>query len=116
MRQKKRKIVVLGGLGLTRRYGGRPDVPEMATCGETTGEVIEQAEDALVSALSFYVGGNRAHRFPHLPTAARSCASPSWKQRNSPFMTRCCRPKCPTSSWRTVMGIDEKAIRRLRVW
>ncbi|HEX3984373.1 MAG TPA: type II toxin-antitoxin system HicB family antitoxin, partial [Acidisoma sp.] len=41
-----------------------PDVPEAITCAASAAEALEQARDALVSALSFYVDDGSAIPLP----------------------------------------------------
>jgi antitoxin HicB len=75
-----------------------PDVPEAITCGDTTTEALAQAQDALVSALSFYVDDGK--ELPR-PSAARG------------------RPMVAVTILEAAklalqLGLDEKAVRRLR--
>ena len=80
-----------------------PDVPEMATCGDTRAEALERAQDALVSALSFYVDDGRPLPAPG-PANGRPVVS-------VPLLEA---TKVSNIELGRRMGLGENSVRRLR--
>lgn len=91
-----------------------PDVPEMVTCGATVDAAMAEAPDALVTALSFYTDGGR--RLPP-PSAARGrpvIAVPTLAAAKLALHQAMLGADVSNVELGRRLGMDEKAIRRLR--
>lgn len=91
-----------------------PDVPEAITQGETKEEAAESAEDALVTALSFYT--DEAERLPK-PSPARGrplAYVPPLVAAKLALHDAILEGKVTNVDLARQLGVDEKAVRRLR--
>jgi antitoxin HicB len=91
-----------------------PDVPEAITQGDTEEEAIAMAEDALVTALSFYTDGNE--RLPR-PSAARGrplAYVPPLVAATLALHDAMLAAGISNVALARKLGTDEKAVRRLR--
>ncbi len=91
-----------------------PDIPEAITEGDTTGEVREQAEDALVTALSFYTDDGK--RLPK-PSAAQGrpvAIVPPLVAAKLALHDAMLAAGLSNVELARRMDLDEKAVRRLR--
>ena len=91
-----------------------PDVPEAISDGATRAEAIERAADALVSALSFYVDDSK--RLPR-PSAAKGRAMVSVTVLEAAKLAlheAMVEANLSNIELGRRMGLDERAIRRLR--
>ena len=91
-----------------------PDVPEMVTCGRTVAEALEEAVDALVTAMSFYTDDGR--RLP-APSPARGrpvVAVPALIAAKLALHEAMVRGDISNMELARRLGTDEKAVRRLR--
>jgi antitoxin HicB len=91
-----------------------PNVPEMLTCGETTEEAIERAEDALVSALSFYVDDNRLLSVPSAADGRPVVRIPVQEAAKFALHDTMLQTRVSNVELAHRMGVDEKAVHRLR--
>ncbi len=91
-----------------------PDVPEAITQGETEQEAAAMAEDALVTALSFYT--DRAERLPHpSPAHGRPLAyMPPLVAAKLALHNSMLAAGVSNVSLARQLGTDEKTVRRLR--
>ena len=91
-----------------------PDVPEAITQGESEGEAAAMAEGALVTALSFYT--DNAERLPHpSPTRSRPLAYvPPLVAAKLALHEAMLAAGLSNVALAQRLGIDEKAVRRLR--
>jgi len=91
-----------------------PDVPEAATYGHTTIEALAQAQDALVSALSFYVDDGKALPKPSdargRPMVTVTILEAAKLALHDAMLTA----KLSNVDLGRRLGLDEKAVRRLR--
>src|SRR5579863_6563980 len=90
-----------------------PDVPEMVTCGRTVGEALEEAVDALVTALSFYTDAGK--KLPP-PTPARGrpvVALPALTAAKLALHEAMLRGGISNVELARRLDTDEKAVRRL---
>jgi antitoxin HicB len=98
-----------GGYTITFR-----DVPEGISHGETIKHALRMAEDALVTALSFYA--DHAEPFP-APSAPRSgeysIKVPALIQAKLALIARIAETRVSNVALAEQLGIDEKAVRRL---
>lgn len=91
-----------------------PDVPEAITDGDTEGEARERAEDALVTALSFYT--DDAKPLP-VPSAARGrpvAIAPPLVAAKLALHDAMLAAGISNVELGRRLGLDEKAVRRLR--
>ena len=91
-----------------------PDVPEMVTCGRTVAEALEEAVDALVTAMSCYTDDGR--RLP-APSPARGrpvVAVPALIAAKLALHEAMVRGDISNMELARRLGTDEKAVRRLR--
>jgi antitoxin HicB len=91
-----------------------PDVPEAITQGETEAEAATMAEDALLTALSFYT--DRAERLPHpSPGRGRPLAYvPPLVAAKLALHDAMLAAGVSNVALARQLGIDEKTVRRLR--
>ena len=91
-----------------------PDVPELHTEGDTSEEALARAEDALVSALSFYVDDGRPLPAPS-PADGRPVVSvPLLEATRLALHEAMIAAKVSNVELGRRMGTGETAIRRLR--
>lgn len=91
-----------------------PDVPEAITEGDTAAEARERAQDALVTALSIYTDDGRP--LPH-PSAARGRALatvPPLEAAKLALHEAMLGARISNVELGRRLGLDEKAVRRLR--
>ena len=91
-----------------------PDVPEAITQGDTEEEAAAMAEDALVTALSFYT--DRAERLP-MPSPARGRALahvPPLAAAKLALHDTMLAASVSNVALARKLGTDEKSVRRLR--
>src|SRR5713226_3540020 len=91
-----------------------PDVPEAITQGETEEEAVAMAEDALVTALSFYT--DKAERLPHpSPAHGRPLAFvPPLVAAKLALHDAMLAAGVSNVALARRLGTDEKTVRRLR--
>lgn len=91
-----------------------PDVPEAVTEGDTIGEAMERAEDALVTALSFYTDRNEPLPIPSTqgksPLALVSPLAAAKLALHDAMLDA----GMSNVEMARRLGLDEKAVRRLR--
>jgi antitoxin HicB len=91
-----------------------PDVPEAIACGNTTTEALAQSQDALVSALSFYVDDGKGLPKPSdargRPVVAVTILEAAKLALHDAMVTA----KLSNVDLARRLGLDEKAVRRLR--
>jgi antitoxin HicB len=91
-----------------------PDVPEAITCGDTTPEALARAQDALVSALSFYVDDGRALPQPSEPRGRPTIAVTVLEAAKLALHDAMVTAKISNVDLGRRLSLDEKAVRRLR--
>ncbi len=90
------------------------DLPELVTCGDTREEALERAQDALVSALSFYVDEGKLLPAPS-PAAGRPVVSvPLLEASKLALHEAMLAAKVSNVELGRRMGLGENSIRRLR--
>ena len=90
-----------------------PDVPEAITQGETEAEAAAMAEDALVTALSFYT--DDAKPLPHpSPARARLAYLPPLVAAKLALHDAMLAASTTNVALASRLGVDEKVVRRLR--
>ncbi|WP_428393372.1 type II toxin-antitoxin system HicB family antitoxin [Lichenicoccus sp.] len=90
------------------------DIPEMVTCGATRAEAIARAEDALVSALSFYVEEGRPIPAPSTLSGRDVAVVPMLEAGKLALHDALLEAGMTNVELGRRLGIDEKAARRLR--
>jgi antitoxin HicB len=91
-----------------------PDVPEAITEGATAGEAVEQAEDALVTALSFYTDKGEALPPPSNPGERPLAIVPPLVAAKLALHDAMLEAGISNVEMARRLGVDEKAVRRLR--
>jgi antitoxin HicB len=91
-----------------------PDVPEAITCGDTAAEALARAQAALVSALSFYVDDDRALPRPSATPGRPMIAVTILEAAKLALHDAMLAGKVSNVELARRLGLDEKAIRRLR--
>jgi antitoxin HicB len=91
-----------------------PDVPEAITCGDTTTEALAQAQDALVSALSFYVDDGKELPRPSAARGRPMVAVTILEAAKLALHDAMINAKVSNVDLGRKLGLDEKAVRRLR--
>jgi antitoxin HicB len=91
-----------------------PDVPEALTWGATRAEAWERAADALISALSIHVEENRPNPKPS-PARGRDVVSVTALEATKLALHDAMLAACMSNrELADRLGLDEKAVRRLR--
>lgn len=91
-----------------------PDVPEAITEGNTEAEAAARAEDALVTALSFYADGARTPPRPSASRGRRVAVVPALEAAKLALHETMIAAGVSNVELARRLGTDEKAIRRLR--
>lgn len=91
-----------------------PDVPEAITSGTSVTEALAQASDALVSALSFYVDEGRAIPMPSATAGRPMVAVTVLEAAKLALHDAMLATKVSNVELGKQLGLDEKAVRRLR--
>jgi antitoxin HicB len=91
-----------------------PDVPEAVTCGDTVAEALARAQAALVSALSFYVDDDRALPRPSAAQGRPMIAVTILEAAKLALHDAMVAGKVSNVDLARRLGLDEKAVRRLR--
>ncbi len=90
-----------------------PDVPELVTCGDTREEALERAQDALVTALSFYVDEGKPLPLPRA-SAGTIVSVPLLEATKLALHEAMLVAKISNVELGRRMGLGENSIRRLR--
>jgi antitoxin HicB len=91
-----------------------PDVPEAITEGDTESEVAARAEDALVAALSFYVDARERLPTPSPARGRRVAEVPPLVAAKLALHDAMLAARVSNVVLAGRLGIDERAVRRLR--
>jgi antitoxin HicB len=91
-----------------------PDVPEAITQGDTEEEAAEMAEDALVTALSFYTDSEERLPRPSPARGRRLAFVPSLVAAKLALHDAIREAKVTNVDLARQLGVDEKVVRRLR--
>ncbi|MEO9190838.1 MAG: type II toxin-antitoxin system HicB family antitoxin [Acetobacteraceae bacterium] len=91
-----------------------PDVPEAVTEGDTEGEAMERAEDALVAALSFYTDRNEPLPIPSTQGKSPLALLPPLVAAKLALHDAMLDAGMSNVEMARRLGLDEKAVRRLR--
>lgn len=91
-----------------------PDVPEAITDGETVAETSARAEDALVSALSFYTDDNKPLPLPSPAEGRPVAVVPPVAAAKLALHDAMLAAGVSNVELARRLGLDEKAVRRLR--
>jgi antitoxin HicB len=91
-----------------------PDVPEMVTCGATLDAAMEDATDALVTALSFYTDAGRRLPIPSPARGRRVVTVPALTAAKLALHQAMLDAGVSNVALGRRLGVDEKAVRRLR--
>ena len=91
-----------------------PDVPEAITCGDSGAEALARAQAALVSALSFYVDDDRALPRPSAAQGRPMIAVTILEAAKLALHDAMVAGKVSNVDLARRLGLDEKAVRRLR--
>ncbi|WP_428490869.1 type II toxin-antitoxin system HicB family antitoxin [Rhodopila sp.] len=91
-----------------------PDIPELVSEGATRAEALERAQDALVSALSFYVDDARPIPVPSDARGRPVIAVPTLEAAKLALHDAMITANMTNVELSHRLGIDEKAVRRLR--
>jgi antitoxin HicB len=91
-----------------------PDVPEAITCGATRSEALARAEDALVTALSFYTDAARALPAPSIAHDRAVVTVPPLVAAKLALHDAMLAAGLSNVELGRRLGLDEKAVRRLR--
>jgi antitoxin HicB len=91
-----------------------PDVPEAITEGETAGQAKERAEDALVTALSFYTDGGKPLPSPSIAHGRSVAVVPPLVAAKLALHDAMLEAGLSNVELARRLDIDEKAVRRLR--
>ena len=91
-----------------------PDVAEMVTCGSTSNEALGRAEDALVSALSFYVDEGQPIPRPSSCTTIFYVSVPALEASKLALHEAMLSARVSNVELARRLGLDEKVVRRLR--
>jgi antitoxin HicB len=90
------------------------DVPEMVTCGATLDAAMKGATDALVTALSFYTDAGRRLPTPSPARGRKVIAVPALAAAKLALHQAMLDAGVSNMELGRRLGIDEKAVRRLR--
>ena len=91
-----------------------PDVPELVTCGDTREEALERAQDALVTALSFYVDDGKPLPAPRAAGGRHVVSVPVLEAAKLALHEAMLAAKVSNVELGRRMGLGENAVRRLR--
>jgi antitoxin HicB len=91
-----------------------PDVPEAITCGDTTPEALARAQDALVSALSFYVDDGKPLPKPSEAQARPMVAVTILEAAKLALHDAMVTARVSNVDLARRLRLDEKSVRRLR--
>lgn len=91
-----------------------PDVPEAISQGETDAEVNAMAEDALVTALSFYTDASQPLPVPSPANGLPVAYVPSLVAAKLALHDAMVKGRVSNVTLGQRLGVDEKVIRRLR--
>jgi len=91
-----------------------PDVPEAITEGDTAGEARERAEDALVTALSFYTDEGKPLPAPSAPRGRPVAILPPLVAAKLALRDAMLAAGLSNVELGRRLDLDEKAVRRLR--
>jgi len=91
-----------------------PDVPEAITEGDTVGEACERAEDALVTALSFYTDDGQKLPVPSVAGGRPVAIVPPLVAAKLALHDAMLAAGLSNVELARRMDLDEKAVRRLR--
>ena len=91
-----------------------PDVPEAVTCGDNRAEALARAEDALVTALSFYTDANRPLPSPSPAHHGPLVTVPPLVAAKLALHDALLAAGISNVEFGRKLGLDEKAVRRLR--
>jgi antitoxin HicB len=91
-----------------------PDVPEMVTCGRTVAEALDEAVDALATALSFYTDDGRKLPVPSPARGRPVVAVPALTAAKLALHEARVQGGVSNVELARRLGTDEKAVRRLR--
>ena len=91
-----------------------PDVPELVTCGDTRAEALERAQDALVSALSFYVDDGRPLPAPSAADGRPVVSVPLLEATKLALHEAMVAAQVSNVELGRRMGLGENSVRRLR--
>ena len=91
-----------------------PDVPGAITWGQTRSEATEKASDALVSILSSMIEGGEPIPQPSAPDGRSMISMPALDAAKVALHMTMLERKISNVELGRLMGLDEKAIRRLR--
>ena len=91
-----------------------PDIPEMVTCGSTSEEALGRAEDALVTALSFYVDEGQPVPRPSACTTIFYVSVPALAASKLALHEAMLSAKVSNVELARRIALDEKVVRRLR--
>ena len=91
-----------------------PDVPEMVTCGDTRQEALERAQDALVTALSFYVDDGKPLPAPSAADGRSVVSVPLLEAAKLALHEVMVSAKVSNVELGRRLGVTENAVRRLR--
>src|SRR5271168_5149590 len=91
-----------------------PDIPEAVTEGDTAGEARERAEDALVTALSFYTDDGRKLPCPSVAQGRPVAIVPPLVAAKLALHDAMLAAGLSNVALARRLGADEKTVRRLR--
>lgn len=91
-----------------------PDVAEAITCGATPAEALERAADALISALASYVEDDRATPSPSKPRGRPLIGVTALEATKVALHDAMLAAGISNVELAHRLGLDEKALRRLR--
>jgi antitoxin HicB len=91
-----------------------PDVPEAITEGDTADEARSRAEDALVTALSFYTDDGKPLPAPSAPVGRPMAIVPPLVAAKLALHDAMLTDRVSNVDLGRRLGLDEKSIRRLR--
>jgi antitoxin HicB len=91
-----------------------PDVPGMVSFGQTPEEALERASDALVSMLSFYVDDNQPLPKPSAASGRPLLSVAALEAAKRALHHAMIRAGVSNMALARMLGLDEKAVRRLR--
>jgi antitoxin HicB len=91
-----------------------PDVPGAVTWGETRAEAMERAEDALVSVISAMIEDGQAVPLPSAPRGRPKVSVPPLDAAKIALHDAMLKAHMSNVELAHRMGLDEKAVRRLR--
>ena len=91
-----------------------PDVPELVTCGDTLEEALERAQDALVTALSFYVDDGKPLPTPSAAGSRSVVSVPVLEATKLALHEAMIAARVSNVELGRRMSLGENAVRRLR--